>query len=444
MPSYKDYFKGKRITVLGLGLLGKQLGCIEFLAQCGAQLIVTDLKTKKELQPSLNKLKKFKNITYVLGKHRFKDFENRDFILKGQGTPILSPYIAHARKNNIPIEMDDTLFIKYAPNIRIIGVTGTRGKTYTTQLIYFILKQAKQGVFIGGNIQGTAALPLLKKIKQGDTVVFELSSWQLQGFGETKISPHIAVFTTFMPDHMNYYNNNIRQYWYDKAQIFRYQTKKDLLIVRPEIVPFIKKYKEKIMSKLVIAKPELLPNIWMLHTPGTHIRANTSAAIAVAEALGIKKEIIKKAVTIFKGVPGRLEFVKKYRGIKIYNDTCATTPEATVAGILAVADTSQSNVVLIAGGTDKKLDSKILADMITTSVREVVLLPGTGTEKLLPLIHKHDFYIAKNIQLALKKALAVAQTGDTILFSPGFTSFGMFMNEYDRGDKFIQAVKLLK
>ena len=215
MRDFRDYFKDKKVTVVGLGLLGKRLGDIAFLSEFGAKVLVTDLKTAKELAPSIAKLKKYKNIEYVLGKHRMEDFENRNFVLKGQGVPLDSSYITHARKQGIPIEMDESLFVKLAPDVKIIGVTGTRGKSTTTVLIYEILKQAynspsiklggkKPSVFLGGNIKGTAALPLLEVVKVGDTVVFELSSWQLQGFGEAGISPHISIFTNFMPDHMNY------------------------------------------------------------------------------------------------------------------------------------------------------------------------------------------------------------------------------------------------
>lgn len=251
MDSYKTYFKGKKVTVLGLGLLGKLIGDIQFLSKQGALLTVTDLKTKKELAPSLKLLRGYKNIIYVLGKHELKDFENRDFILKGQGTRLDSPYILHARKNNIPIEMDEVLFLKLAPPLTVIGITGTRGKTYTTELIYHILRKAGKRVHLGGNIKGTAALPLLSKVKKGDYVVFELSSWQLQGFGEAEISPHVAVFTSFMPDHMNYYDGNIKKYFKDKSYIFSNQTPRDILVVRPDVLPRIK---GKAKSKILLAK----------------------------------------------------------------------------------------------------------------------------------------------------------------------------------------------
>jgi UDP-N-acetylmuramoylalanine--D-glutamate ligase len=199
---------------MGLGILGRGLGYTKFLAECGANLIVTDLKTKEQLMTSLKALSKYKNIKYTIGEHRLEDFRGRDMIIKAAGVPLDSIYIEEAKKNGIPIEMDVSLFVKSAPKIKVVGVTGTRGKSMTTMLIYHILKDnlKNQQIFLGGNIRGVSTLPFLKKVKEGDVLVCELDSWQLQGFGDSKISPDISVFTTFMPDHMNYYKNSMEKY----------------------------------------------------------------------------------------------------------------------------------------------------------------------------------------------------------------------------------------
>ncbi len=447
MQSAKDfraYCKGKQVTVLGLGLLGKLLGDIQFLSKNGASVTVTDLKTAKELKSSIDALKGYKNITFVLGEHRMQDFENKDFIIKGQGVPLDSLYIAHARKNGIPIEMDETLFFKFAPDVRMIGITGTRGKTFTTELIYHILKKSGKRAHLGGNIKGTAALPLLSKVKKGDFVVFELSSWQLQGFGEAQISPEIAVFTSFMPDHMNYYKNDIDLYFKDKAQIFLHQKKDDVLVVRSALMPLVK---GKTKGKLIATTSADIPKNWKLKTPGEHVRENASCAVAVARYLKIPETKIKAAVESFKGVPGRLEFVRKYKGISIFNDTCATTPEACVAGLAALAPLAKPhNLILLAGGTDKALDAKALANAIPEFANQVVLLKGSGTEKLKPLLAQKGFTFSEELDLKKQVARAVksAQKGDIVLFSPAFSSFELFKNEYDRGEQFVKIIKGLK
>jgi len=175
----KNYFKGKKITIMGLGLLGRGVGDAKFLEKNGADLLVTDLKSKKELKVSLDRLKKYKKIKYILGRHRFQDFRDKDMILKAAEVPLNSPFIMEAKKNNISIEMDASLFVKiisvWTLNVQVIGVTGTKGKSTITHLIYTILKEAfkktKRKIYLGGNVKGLATLPLLKKIKQNEIAI---------------------------------------------------------------------------------------------------------------------------------------------------------------------------------------------------------------------------------------------------------------------------------
>ena len=226
---YKNFFKDKKITVMGLGLLGRGVGDAIFLAECGAKLTITDLKTKEQLKESLKKLFIFKNIKYTLGEHKLEDFQKADLVLKSAGVSLDSIYIKEARKNKIPVEMSGALLASLA-NLPVIGVTGTRGKSTTAHLIANILEVAGKKVILGGNIRGVSNLQLLKSVKNADIIVMELDSWQLQGFGEIKISPHIAVFTNFMPDHMNYYKDDMQTYFSDKSYIYKFQSKEDILV----------------------------------------------------------------------------------------------------------------------------------------------------------------------------------------------------------------------
>lgn len=445
MDDYKKQFKGKKITVMGLGLLGRSIAYTKFLAECGADLIVTDLKTKEQLSTSIKALSKYKNIKYVLGEHRLQDFNNRDMIIKTAGVPLDSIYIKEAKKNNIPVEMDASLFAKLVHDIAIIGVTGTRGKSMTSILIYEILKGnekfLKRKVYVGGNVRGGATLPLLSKVKKGDIVVLELDSWQLQGFGDSKISPHISVFTSFMPDHMNYYKDDMKIYFADKANIFKYQNKEDFLVIRPGMKTLI----PKIKSKLTIAKAKDVDKYDFI-VPGKYQRENLACAVEVARLFKIPEVNIKKVVKNFKGVEGRLQYVKIIRGIKIYNDNNATTPEATAAGIEALGlNTKRKRIILIAGGADKGLDTIGLEKAINKYCKKVILLSGTGTDKL---IQKNKFKIpimmSSNLKYAVKSGQKGVKKGDILLFSPAFASFGMFDNEYDRNDQFMKIVKKLK
>lgn len=450
MKNYKKYFKDKKITVMGLGLLGG-IGDIRFLAEAGADLIVTDIKDKKELKPSLDVLRKFKNINYTLGHHDFKDFKNRDLIIRAPSTPLDSPYIALAHKKHIPITMWAALFSQFALEVgaTVIGITGTRGKTTTTAMISEILLAARKKVLSGGNLQGTSVLTNLPYLTSDTKVVLELDSWKLQGFNDLKISPNISVFTNFFPDHFNYYKGSMKKYFTDKANILKYQKKGDVLIAGKQVVPFIKKWSIYPKSKLIIPKTKL-PKGWKLSIPGEHNINNATLAIETTYQLGIKDTIIKKAIENFKAIPGRLELVKNIRGIKIYNDNNSTTPEATIAGLQALGNSQKRNIVLIFGGDNKFLDMSKLISEIPKFCSKVVLFKEQGTDlirdKVFELKEKGiEVYEEEGLSNTIKRAFKVAKRGEIILYSPAFSSFGKyFKNEYDRGDKFMKIVKGLK
>ncbi len=437
---------------MGLGLLGRGVGDAVFLAQCGARLTVTDLKTEKELAPSLKKLKQFKNIQFVLGRHRVSDFQKADLVIKSAGVPLDSSYIKEAKKHGVPITMSTALFAKLIPeDVTLIGVTGTRGKTTVAHLTYEILKSDKHRVFLGGNVRGVSTLALLKKIKPKDYVVLELDSWQLQGFGDERISPHIAVFTNFLEDHMNYYRGSMKQYWKDKEHIFTNQKERDVIFAGKDIASRIRKNTQR-KGKLIIV--DAIPKNWKLKMPGEHNRANAAFAVAIARQVGVPQQIIKKTVESFRGVPGRLEYLRTIRGVKIYNDTTATMPEATIAALRALQPTRlasqaerathnlQPTTILIMGGADKNLNMSALLKEIPKYCKKVLLLPGTGSEKIKNQISKIKITTqnVKSLREAVELAMSEAKRGDIILFSPAFASFGLFKNEFDRGEQFDKLI----
>ena len=420
---------------MGLGLLGRGVGDAQFLASCGAHLTITDLKSKEQLATSIARLEPFPNITYVLGEHRLEDFENKDFILKAAGVPLESPYIAHAKEHGIPVRMSADLFAEIS-GVPIVGITGTRGKSTVTQMIYEILQASGKKVLLGGNVRGVSTLSLLQEVRSEHTAVLELDSWQCHGFGEVKMSPHIAVFTTFMDDHLVYYHNDLDAYFNDKAQIYLHQTEQDILVIGPQVAPLaLEKHQKQIHSRVII--PEALSSDIHLSIPGEHNRYNASLALAVSDALGISKEIAINTLTVFTGVEGRLQLVREVNGVRFVNDTNATTPDATLAGLKALSE--NKNVILIMGGHDKGIDMEKLTDAIPTYAKRVLLLVGSGTNRILPTLP--DASVFDSLQGAFNEAVSYAKAGDVILLSPAFASFGMFKNEYDRGDQFVELVQ---
>ena len=433
----KAHFRGKRITVMGLGLLGRGVGDARYLAECGAELIVTDLKTREALAESVAQLESFSNITFILGEHRLQDFRNRDLILKAAGVPLDSPYIAEAKKNSIPVRMSADLFAEIS-GIPCIGVTGTRGKSTVAHMVYAILKEAGRKVVLGGNVRDLSTLALLPEVTPEHIAVLELDSWQCQGWGEVSMSPHITVFTTLFQDHLNYYHNDLALYLADKANIFLFQKPEDILVLGKQCaLILIEEYGEKIKSKTLVVDETKLSNTWTLSVPGMHNRYNAALALTVARVLEIPDTISHRALESFTGIPGRLEFVGEKDGVKIYNDTTATTPEATLAALSAL---NPFQTILIMGGADKGLDMNTLL-LRTKEVKRTILLSGTGTSRVLEFIPGASVF--DDLEKAVKEAFASAREGDTILFSPAFASFGMFKNEYDRGDQFNAIVKTL-
>jgi UDP-N-acetylmuramoylalanine--D-glutamate ligase len=431
------YFKGKKVVLTRIGLLGRGVGDARFLAECGADLLVVDDASQEAMQPSVDALKDLKNIRFKFGKYDLEDFRECDLVIKGAGMALNSPEIAEAKKHGIPVRMSADLFAEIS-GVKCVGVTGTRGKSSVTHMINEILKAAGKKVLLGGNVRGISNLQLLKEVTPEHIAVLELDSWQLQGFGEAKMSPHIAVFTTFFDDHANYYKDNPDAYLADKANIFLYQSEEDVLVLGKQCAPLvIEKYGEKIESKTLVVDETKFPDTWVLSVPGAHNRYNAALALAVARELGVEDEVSRKALADFKGVPGRLELVREVRGVKIYNDTTATTPEATLAALEALG---AKNTVVIMGGADKGLDMNALLFKLG-EVKRVILLAGTGTNRVLEFLPTASVF--DSLEKAVHEAMASAQSGDTILFSPAFASFGMFKNEFDRGDQFNALVAAL-
>ena len=458
--------KGKKITVMGLGLHGGGIGTVRFLSEIGAQVVVTDLKSKEELAPSLKKLAGLKNVTYVLGQHWPEDFKKVDMVIKTPPVPWTNKYIKMALESNVSVEIDSSLFFKFCRNL-IIGVTGTKGKTTTAHLIYKILEAAGiSAVEVG--VSQISVLDKLKDLKKDSVVVFELSSWRLSALGKHKLSPQIAVITNIFPDHLNYYKS-MEEYIKDKKNIFLYQNRKDSSVINGDNA-IMRQFEGEIKSQLIkfsknkVSKGKSVGidngiiyfsdgiderkvmEVREIKLRGEHNLENVLAAIAATCAAGVKLEIIRKVILEFEGIPNRLELVREVNGVKFINDTSATTPEAAIGGINSFSEP----IILIAGGSDKNLDMTTFAKIIRDKVRKVIFLKGPATDKIISAIKEMDnnsanseFKIVGSMEEAVMLAQKETEKGDVVLLSPGAASFGLFTNEFDRGDKFREAVNRL-
>ncbi|MFH0822404.1 MAG: UDP-N-acetylmuramoyl-L-alanine--D-glutamate ligase [Pseudomonadota bacterium] len=433
-------FRGKRITVMGLGLLGRGLGDALFFIRCGAEVTVTDLKTPEELAPSLEKLKGLP-CRLRLGEHHPDDFVNTDMVLRNADVPKSSKFLKLARDNGIPVEMDESLFCRHFPG-RVVGITGTRGKTTTTMIIHGILSAYLPGrVHLGGNVMGLATLPLLETAAPMDTVVLELSSWQLQGFHDAKLSPAASVFTNIHPDHLNRYSG-MEEYIDDKKAVYRYQKNGDFCLFNGE-QPETAMLAEEAPGEAAFFSSDLIPPDWMITLPGRHNRENVAAALGLTRRLGVPDASARSFVEKFRGVEHRLQWLGDKDGIGFVNDSTSTTP---VAGCMALEAFGHRTILLIAGGADKKLDLTPFARAAAASARRIALLEGTAAESLYGSLVREGAEEKitgryTDLEKAVKDLLKEAVPGDVVLLTPGCASFGMFRNEYDRGDQFMAIVQ---
>ncbi|MBM3127809.1 MAG: UDP-N-acetylmuramoyl-L-alanine--D-glutamate ligase [Chloroflexi bacterium] len=460
--------QNKRILVFGLGVHGGGLGVARWLVKQGARITVTDLKRAEDLQSSLDALRGLP-IEYVLGEHREQDFLNADLIVRNPGVPRESKWLRFAREHSIPVEMEMSLFVERLPRgaAQVIGVTGTKGKTTTTLMTGAILKRANPKTIIAGNLR-VSALELLDQIDAQTPVVLELSSWQLEAFPARKISPHVAAITNIFPDHLNRYRD-LDDYADAKAIIFQFQRPDDFIVLNFDNEP-LARLAHRAPGKIVWTSSHVLKGVasegafrdgnalvwrWRgaarkildardLRVPGEHNIANALTAIALASVWGATPEQIADALREFRGVEHRQEFVRESGGVRYINDTTATAPAAAIVAIETFAP-GAAGIVLIAGGADKSLDFSELARVIAQKVRAVILLEGNATDKLEGEIRGaggEGLLVGwfDNLQRAVERAREIARDGEIVLLSPGCASFGMFANEFERGDQFRKIV----
>ncbi len=449
MQDFQSYFKGKKVTVMRIGLLGRGIGDTAYMAEAGAQITVVDSASAEVMQPAVEALAGFENITFTFGPYNFADFKDADFVLVGAGAPLDEPVLVACKEAGVPLKQSAALFAELS-GVPIIGITGTRGKSTVTHMIHHVLSVTTgENILLGGNVRGFSNLQLFNEVGEDALCVMELDSWQLQGFGWAGISPQIAVFTNFMDDHLNYYQKNgasyedaMDLYFLDKAQIFLHQEESGVLVTTPAVFARARTLAGSLGQEVVLADASVLPEDMLLSMPGEHNRLNAALAYEALKAVGLTEEEIFDGLASFPGVEGRLQLISYENGVKIYNDNNATTPTATATGIVSVAN--GRNVVLIAGGADKGLDTEQLTTAIFALCKQVILTPGSGTEKLVATLEAQDLIelvvLVEDLAAAVEEAKLAAESGDVILFSPAFASFAQYKNEYERNDEFMRLM----
>ena len=456
LEEFNEYIRFRKVAVIGLGVSNMPL--LEYLYEKKAQVKVYYERTIDEIpSETINKINTYE-FSYSFGKNCLEKLNGFNIIFR---SPSCLPTRAELQKEadrGAIVTTEVEMLMEICP-CKIVGITGSDGKTTTTSLINAILKKAGYKTFLGGNI-GTPLFTKLPEMEPNDIVVLELSSFQLMNM---HISPDIAVITNITPNHLNIHKD-YQEYIDAKKCIFKNQNEKGILILNYDnditrecakeangnVVFFSSKVKLDngfIVDGNIIKECNDKVRKHILNTDevilrGNHNFQNIATALAATKTL-VDTDIAVQAIKEFKPVEHRIEFVKEIDGVKWYNDSASSSPTRTISGINAFKE----NIILIAGGYDKNLEYEPLAKPVVDKVSTLILI-GQTAEKIYDVVKnesekenkKINIYMCDTLEQTIEIAKKSAKKGDVVLFSPASASFDMFKNFADRGHKFKDLV----
>ena len=449
---FTQYFhslKDKRIAVLGLGVSNRPL--VRLLLDFGCQVTGCDKTPREKLDGEVLELEKA-GCALRVGEN-YLDGVEADVVFRTPGMHPANPAIQALVSRGAQVTSEMEVFFEVCP-CTILAVTGSDGKTTTTTLVSEMLKAEGKTVWLGGNI-GTPLLPLVRQMKPSDFAVVELSSFQLM---DMKRSPARAVITNLAPNHLDIHKD-MAEYVQAKTNIFRYQDENGILILNadnPITAAFRGNGKTLFFSRQKEADVCLADGVICRHgekvlktseilIPGVHNVENYMAAIAMVDGL-VSDETIRQVARTFGGVEHRIELVRIKDGVRFYNDSIASSPSRTIAGLHSFPE----KVILIAGGYDKHIPYDVLGPEICAHVKKLFLGGATG-EKIRQAVIFCPEYDPKALEItdcgsfepAVRAAAAAAKPGDVVLMSPASAAFDQFKNFMVRGDFYKKLVKEL-
>lgn len=459
LKAFNHELIGKKIAIIGMGV--SNIPLLDYFYDTNSYVTVFDDREEDKIDKiAIEKIKRYK-MKACLGKNCMDNLKGFDIIFR---SPSAMPYkteIAKEVERGAFLTTEIEMVLKLTPS-KVIGVTGTEGKTTTTSIIYEIMKQAGYKCFLGGNI-GTPLFDKVKDMTPEDIVILEMSSFQLMNM---EVSPEVSVVTNIFPDHLNIHSS-YEEYREAKKNIFTHQSEKGLVVLNYDN-EFTREFAKEASGKVIFfSSREKLEDGYMydraeekikycedgirrhllakkdIKLRGIHNYENISAALAATSRF-VDFDTQIKAIENFRGVEHRLEFVEEINGVKWYNDSIGTSPASTIAGVRAF----EENIVLLAGGSDKGLDYTEVGEAIADKVGTLILT-GPTTEKieratkqaLTKQNKKINIYYTENMQQAVNLAYDVAKEGDIVLLSPASASFDAFKNFMERGEKFKTLVR---
>jgi UDP-N-acetylmuramoylalanine--D-glutamate ligase len=428
-------FKNQRVTVMGLGRFGGGIAVSKWLAGQGARVLVTDKDPAEKLADSVRQLAGLP-IQFRLGEHRVEDFRNTDLIVASPAVPLSSEYLQAARAAGVSVTTEMRLFVERCPARRVLGVTGTKGKSTTTAMLGAMLSQRFK-TWVGGNI-GKSLLDDLPNIRPDDLVVLELSSYMLEHLRAMRWSPQVALITMLAQDHVEWHGS-VEAYLDAKRVLLAFQKPGDFAVLNQTCA------KSREMAKGATARVRFFGadngKPFELRLPGVHNQINAQGAFAAAGCLGVTHEEAQAALNQFQALPHRLELVHEENGVRYYNDSIATIPEAAVAALDSFAPRT---VIQIVGGRQKDLSLAGMCDALANRAKAVICIGEKGPDIAAairripnaPPVHECRA-LADTVPLAQR----IACSGDIVLLSTGCKSYDQFINFEQRGEAFTKLVR---
>jgi UDP-N-acetylmuramoylalanine--D-glutamate ligase len=427
--------QGARVTVMGLGRFGGGVGVSRWLVARGADVLVTDLEPAETLRESVERLHGLP-IRFRFGEHNVSDFTACDLVVVNPAVdPRNNRFLRAAAAAQVPTTSEIRLLIQHLPmpRARVIGVTGTAGKSTTTAMIGHALTRSlgERHVHVGGNLGGSL-LERLPSIQTDDWIVLELSSFMLEDMREDRWSPHVAVVTNLSANHIDRHGT-LEAYAAAKQELLNHQADRDVAVLGESVAAWPLRDG---VARLIVREPApLLP----LRVPGRHNQLNAAMALtACTAAVGAADAVPRDSLADFPGLPHRLQFVVERDGVRCFNDSKATTPEATCLAVQSFDDSRR--IHLIAGGYDKGSDLAPIA-RLATSLAGLYTIGATG-RVLADAAGSSHSTSCRTLDAAVARALRSARPGDILLLSPGCASWDQFTNYEQRGEDFARLVRL--
>ena len=444
-----ENYRGKRVTVMGLGRFGGGVGVTRWLCAQGAHVVVTDRAPAERLHESLDAIADCGADTR-LGRHEARDFCDADLIVASPAVPDSEQHLQAARAAGVPITSEISLFLERCRG-RIVAVTGSVGKSTVTAMIGHVLERTyAHGVWVGGNL-GRSLLSDLPKIDARDVVVLELSSFQLHRAQRVRWQPSVAVLTNIVPNHLDWHGD-MDAYVSAKLNVFTHQdSDRDAIVLHAGALrhALVRELAGKYARRWTYSENEGRPLArladgntveWRpkLSVPGAHNVENAAAAFAVAGAIGIDAESATASLASFAGLPHRLQAVGEYDGLTYYNDSKSTAPDAAITAMRAVS----SPLLMILGGYDKGLDMTPAALHAAKRARYSACIGQTG-RALAEMIRSAggDAEYCGTLPEAVRACRSRACAGDAVVLSPACASWDQFVDYRARGDEFVRLAR---